>query len=907
MRCIIYKIISIFFIFNLNICSLLLSNNAFINSIAIDENNKILAGGFYYSGDQFNYGTNTNFALARYNTDGTLDTTFNANGGQPGIAITPISQVKLFNDIPIATDVIRIPTSPTQPLIYILPSNIPFNDTISNLPIPGTSAVVPIPSFPLIPAFNPSLNNALTLPFIPLPQPNIYILPSIGLPFTPDPQFTNQYFTYTPNDFTTNRIDTELARQSDISQNNSVINGIAIDSKGRIVAVGFLKRNLGLITTSTNTDITYFAIARYNPDGTLDKTFNPNGTNSGIPGIVITNVDLDNVLTSVVIDADDNIITAGYVTTYNGESTASVIVAVAKYLQNGDLDETFNPGGLVSNIPGIVTTNISALPLTSQSGLINKANSVTLDSKGRIVVCGSATTSTYTSILVIRYNQDGTLDTTLNPNGINSRPGSIITNIINNYNGYAIANSVKTAIINGEEKIIITGSAESSGYNGNTTDVITIRYNDNGSLDTTFNPVNKDVPSAPGIVITRIKKISSYANGLAIDDTDPTNIKTVVAGYVLYTINPLITVNTNIDNNIIASFLTIRYNQDGSLDTTFNPNNTPGYIITDIINGAFASGLQANTQANTIALDSNNNVIIAGGSLNGSYVNDFALARYTKDGILDTTFDSTGKPPGTVVTVVNNGINIYENIFTGATVTQMPHLSSIEITPEEAAEVSAQFAAFSEPIILTPDNNSVLKNKEIILTGTGQPKSKINITIKNDKTNDKIDISTESDSLGKWNATLKDISDGSYTLHAQSKDPISHLIFKSNKKQITINNKEQKKTEDQEIINQDLTPNLNISNKSEISKKRNLNYKLKNKPINIFIESNITRNDSLKSKNKINQNTQTNNLSNNNLQNNIAQITKNLTKETLIKNGRYYNITYGNLNDHYVVSHKNKD
>ena len=69
---------------------------------------------------------------------------------------------------------------------------------------------------------------------------------------------------------------------------------------------------------------------------------------------------------------------------------------------------------------------------------------------------------------------------------------------------------------------------------------------------------------------------------------------------------------------------------DGSLDTTFSGN---GKVFTDFggSDGAYAVAIQSNGK------------IVAGGSNRTGTVDDFALARFTSNGSLDTTFSGDGK------------------------------------------------------------------------------------------------------------------------------------------------------------------------------------------------------------------------------------------------------------------------
>src|SRR5262249_45212120 len=83
-----------------------------------------------------------------------------------------------------------------------------------------------------------------------------------------------------------------------------------------------------------------------------------------------------------------------------------------------------------------------------------------------------------------------------------------------------------------------------------------------------------------------------------------------------------------------GDFALVRYNPDGSLDTTFDSAGRDGKVTTSF--GGFDDG------AYGVALQSDGKIVVAGFYNNGSNY-DFAVARYNSDGSLDTTFGSGGK------------------------------------------------------------------------------------------------------------------------------------------------------------------------------------------------------------------------------------------------------------------------
>jgi uncharacterized delta-60 repeat protein len=78
-------------------------------------------------------------------------------------------------------------------------------------------------------------------------------------------------------------------------------------------------------------------------------------------------------------------------------------------------------------------------------------------------------------------------------------------------------------------------------------------------------------------------------------------------------------------------FALARYNVDGSLDTSFDSD---GKVTTDF------GVLDA---ASDVAIQPDGRIVAAGNSGGFGFSRDFALARYNRDGSLDTSFDSDGK------------------------------------------------------------------------------------------------------------------------------------------------------------------------------------------------------------------------------------------------------------------------
>ena len=152
---------------------------------------------------------------------------------------------------------------------------------------------------------------------------------------------------------------------------------VAIQLDGKIVVAG-----------SSSGD---FALARYNTDGTLDNSFSGDGKVTTDFGTGSSNG------RSVAIQPDGKIVVAGRA--YVGTDSD---LAIARYSTDGTLDNSFSGDGKVSTDFGTVAA---------------AGNSVTIQSNGKIIVAGSASNGTDSDFVLARYNTDGTPDNGFGVNG----------------------------------------------------------------------------------------------------------------------------------------------------------------------------------------------------------------------------------------------------------------------------------------------------------------------------------------------------------------------------------------------------------------------------------------------------------------------------------------------------------
>jgi uncharacterized delta-60 repeat protein len=278
---------------------------------------------------------------------------------------------------------------------------------------------------------------------------------------------------------------------------------VAIQTDGKIVAAGF----------SLNGPNFYFALARYDADGSLDASF-------GSGGKVTTAMVSDHLgASAVAIQSDGKIVAAGTVGYYPNHD-----FVVVRYNADGSLDTSFGAGGIVDTsfgAGGIVTTAIGP----SQ----DIAHAIAIQSDGKIVVGGSSWNGSDADFALVRYNADASLDASFGS-------GGKVTTAIG-----ALGDAAYAFAIRSDGKIVAAGQS----WNGFNVDIALARYDPDGSLDASF--------GSGGKVTTTIGSNDDFAYALAIQSDG----KIVAAGNSW----------TGSQNN--ADFACVRYDPNGSLDISF--------------------------------------------------------------------------------------------------------------------------------------------------------------------------------------------------------------------------------------------------------------------------------------------------------------------------------------------------
>jgi uncharacterized delta-60 repeat protein len=332
---------------------------------------------------------------------------------------------------------------------------------------------------------------------------------------------------------------------------------VAAQRDGKIVVAGYAEVG----------GVDQFALVRYNADGSLDTSFNGSGK-------LTTAVGKGCHGQGVALEGDGKIVVAGD----SFKPGGWLCFTVLRYTADGSLDPSFGDAGKVT---------------TSVGGKNDSAESVVIQGDGKIVVAGSFNASSNNDFAVVRYNANGTLDTSLNETGKATA----------DFGPEDFGQSVAVYV---DGRIVVVGYTTKS-YESKKQCALAC-FKANGSLDTSFNGTGKVTTNFGGDGDAEGRSVALQTDG-----------KIVVVGYATAG-------NTE-------KFALARYNADGTLDTSFGDS---GRVMTYVgISGSNATG---------VALQKDRKIVVAGYAVNNSGTDyDFACVRYNTDGKVDQSFGEGGK------------------------------------------------------------------------------------------------------------------------------------------------------------------------------------------------------------------------------------------------------------------------
>lgn len=367
-----------------------------------------------------------------------------------------------------------------------------------------------------------------------------------------------------------------------------VVHDVIIQGDDKIIASGDFDNYNGN---------TIYRIARLNPDGTIDNSFDPGPNTSG-------------EFNTMGLQSDGKIVVAGSCQSCNGTASNNIL----RLNTDGSTDTSFNPG----------------------TGFWGTPHTLSIQDNDKIVIGGAFGSFDGTQTeKIVRLNQDGTIDNTFNLGiGFDYAPYSVV--------------------IQSNQQILIGGYFTS--YNGTNSNGI-IRLNSDGTVDNTFITGTGFQSRVYAMTIQSDGKIIAGGDFFIYNGTSRNNIARLNSdGSIdnshnqgsgfndrVYSIaiqddgkiicgGTFTSFNGNTHNRIV------RLNPDGSLDNSFDTGTGfEGY----------------NRKVFSVAIQDDGKILVGGDfldSYNGTAITP--LVRLNSDGTLDASFDT-----GTGFTGLSPSIN----------------------------------------------------------------------------------------------------------------------------------------------------------------------------------------------------------------------------------------------------------
>jgi uncharacterized delta-60 repeat protein len=405
---------------------------------------------------------------------------------------------------------------------------------------------------------------------------------------------------------------------------NGYARGVAVGPDGSVVVAGNVYR-------STPTFHAAAAAARFTSAGQVDTTFGSGGLAS------------DDSLSAnaVAVQPDGKVVLAGSAGGFESPS-----FALARLTTAGGPDDSFGSGGLVTTAiadgasanavalaPGgiIVAAGYAFSPATGDDfavagytpsggpvSVFGNGGSVTTDFVGQVsasahrivqdqqgnLLVGGSTTSAGASLSVARYRPDGTLDGTFGSGG----------RVQVTFNPFIFGPLLGdgSIAVQPDGKILLVGTSVEPGTTNY--DFALARLLPDGQLDPTFGDGGK-VTTYSGAQFTDM----SPSGGMVLQPDG----KILVSGYrEYYGAYPYV------DQSVV-----IRYNPDGSLDTSFGSGGRATFALP-----------QGFDRGSSLALAADGKVVIGGFVTDPvTFFEDYFLERVGPDGTPDSTFGSGGQ------------------------------------------------------------------------------------------------------------------------------------------------------------------------------------------------------------------------------------------------------------------------
>lgn len=314
------------------------------------------------------------------------------------------------------------------------------------------------------------------------------------------------------------------------------------------------------------------------------------GPNAPVPSMVPMSLTGHDRFYGVSFDTQGRIYAVGNIAD-STETTANYRVLVARFTPTGDRDPSFGTNGMASH-DIVVGTNGET------------SRSVVVQSSGKVVALATvehpgAADARDRDIALVRFNSDGSLDTSFGTNGVVTFDLSTGVAVGSSF----IADSAWGLARYDNDRLLITGSQKRQG--GNDSDFVVMRVSADGVRDNTF--------GTDGVVTVDInnRNASPRASTILPDGS------TVTAGYME-------------DGGVVKPVL-FKLTPAGALDTTFGQQGIAAPAV-----------LGATTEAYGAALQGDSLVTTGYGRNDATESLDWVSLRFTAAGVLDTRYGTQG-------------------------------------------------------------------------------------------------------------------------------------------------------------------------------------------------------------------------------------------------------------------------
>lgn len=389
-----------------------------------------------------------------------------------------------------------------------------------------------------------------------------------------------------------------------------------------VLIVGTVVAAVRIVRPSMRPDVAHLPTG----GGQLDPHFGQEGTRTFAigPG--------NSIAYRAQAQPDGKVVTTGM--SYDGVNFNTLVVRI---LPNGDPDPAFGSGGIVTTKVGTKDSSGRALAI---------------DKLGRVLVAGQAQVGQRTAFSVVRYTPAGQLDDAWGDGGV------VLTSF--GENGNAIAYGIA---VTRDNRVVVIGESESAvtTESGLRNDFALAQYDDSGRLDRRFgngglvtSPIGTDNDSARAIsidskgrIVTAGISIAGRQNAFAVARYDRTGRidKSFGDGGVIVTKagaeeSDAFGVAVYPDDSVVVAgyataekdkdFALVRYDSRGRLDPEFGSGGIVTTPVTTEDDVLF-----------DVAIDPAGRIVAAGFSTKDAK-NEFAVARYSREGVLDRSFGTAG-------------------------------------------------------------------------------------------------------------------------------------------------------------------------------------------------------------------------------------------------------------------------